>query len=107
MHKLIKPPMKCNSSNGNVIFFLQIDIVDNIPTVKFAYIHWLGEKVKPMTKARASTHKGAVEEAFGVSFAPCLHVLPALLHACITLYIYCICGKHQSTHISCHIVCAP
>lgn len=50
--------------------FVQIDIVDNIPTVKFAYIHWQGERVKPMMKARATTHKGAVEEAFGVSYAP-------------------------------------
>lgn len=47
------------------VLYRVIDIVDNIPTVKFAYIHWQGERVKPMTKARSSTHKGAVEEAFG------------------------------------------
>ena len=45
----------------------QIDTVDDIPTVKFAYIQWMGENCKPMSKAKVSTNKGAMEEKFKVS----------------------------------------
>jgi hypothetical protein len=40
------------------------DIVDDIPTVKFVYIKWIGETTKIMTKAQVATHKGGVEEVF-------------------------------------------
>jgi hypothetical protein len=45
------------------------DLVDNIPTVKFAFINWLGEEAKPMFKAKVPTHKGAVEDKFGAAHA--------------------------------------
>ena len=41
--------------------------MDGISTVKFAYIQWVGENVKPMAKAKVSTHKGALENHFKVS----------------------------------------
>ncbi|KAH3796146.1 uncharacterized protein LOC127838019 [Dreissena polymorpha] len=41
------------------------DMVDDITTVKFVYIIWVGNSVKPMTKAKISTHKGTLEAAFG------------------------------------------
>ncbi|KAK0065608.1 hypothetical protein BgiMline_020825 [Biomphalaria glabrata] len=37
---------------------------DDITTVKFIYIIWVGTKVKPMAKAKISTHKGTAEEIF-------------------------------------------
>uniref|UniRef100_A0A0B6YA28 Coactosin-like protein n=1 Tax=Arion vulgaris TaxID=1028688 RepID=A0A0B6YA28_9EUPU len=37
---------------------------DDITTVKFVYIVWVGTSVKPMTKAKISTHKGTAEEVF-------------------------------------------
>lgn len=40
------------------------DVVDDIPTVKFVYIQWVGNDVKPLSKAKISTHKGALEEMF-------------------------------------------
>lgn len=47
----------------------QTDIVDDIPTVKFVYIQWVGNDVKPLSKAKISTHKGALEEMFYVSLS--------------------------------------
>lgn len=41
------------------------DKVDDITTVKFVYIIWVGQSVKPMTKAKISTHKGTAEQTFG------------------------------------------
>ena len=41
--------------------------MDGIDTVKFAYVQWVGENVKPMSKAKVSTHKGALENQFKVS----------------------------------------
>jgi len=61
-------------------FILQTDIVDEIPTVKFVYISWVGDNVKPMSKAKISTHKGALEEMFYVSFVkPQIFQLPLWL----------------------------
>ncbi|KAK7095530.1 uncharacterized protein [Littorina saxatilis] len=40
------------------------DRVDDITTVKFVYIVWIGESTKPMTRARISTHKGVAEQTF-------------------------------------------
>ena len=50
-------------------FVVQTDIVDDIPTVKFVYIQWVGNDVKPLSKAKISTHKGALEEMFYVSLS--------------------------------------
>ncbi|EDO47220.1 predicted protein [Nematostella vectensis] len=44
------------------------DIVDQISTVKFVFIQWIGESVKPMTKGKISTHKPTMQKVFGVSF---------------------------------------
>lgn len=41
-----------------------MDVVDEISTVKFVFITWVGEGVKPMTKGKISTHKSTVEKAF-------------------------------------------
>lgn len=41
-----------------------MDVVDEISTVKFVFITWVGESVKPMTKGKISTHKSTVEKAF-------------------------------------------
>lgn len=49
------------------IFVMQTDIVDDIATVKFVYLQWMGNDVKPLSKAKISTHKGALEEMFYVS----------------------------------------
>jgi hypothetical protein len=43
--------------------------VDDISTVKFVYIQWVGENVKPLVKAKISTHKADLEQIFFVSFA--------------------------------------
>ncbi|XP_067945536.1 uncharacterized protein [Watersipora subatra] len=40
------------------------DTIDSHVTVKFVYIIWVGELVKPMAKAKLSTHKGVVQELF-------------------------------------------
>ncbi|XP_064393864.1 uncharacterized protein LOC135341280 [Halichondria panicea] len=40
------------------------DVVDDIPTIKFVYIQWMGESCKPMAKAKISTHKGDLEGIF-------------------------------------------
>lgn len=45
-------------------------MVDEIATVKFVYIQWVGEGVKPMSKAKISTHKGDIEKIFYVSSFP-------------------------------------
>ena len=37
--------------------------------MKFVFIQWVGEDVKPMTKGKISTHKSTVEKTFHVSFA--------------------------------------
>ncbi|KAL0490701.1 coactosin [Acrasis kona] len=38
------------------------EIIDQSVTVKFAFVHYLGNTVPPMLKARVSTHKGVVED---------------------------------------------
>lgn len=40
------------------------DVIDTHVTVKFAFVHYLGPKVKPMSKAKTSTHKGQVQTLF-------------------------------------------
>jgi hypothetical protein len=51
--------------NGVAYGYIRMtDVVDDIPTVKFVYIQWVGETTKPMDKAKSATHKGAVEEVF-------------------------------------------
>ena len=67
----------------------QTDIVDDIPTVKFVYIQWIGESTKIMTKAQAATHKGGVEEVFNVSSSVCVR---AHAHACVCVHVcMCVC----------------
>ena len=44
--------------------------MDGINTVKFAYVQWVGEGVRPMAKAKASTQKGALECCFKVRIEP-------------------------------------
>ncbi|CAB4002606.1 1-acyl-sn-glycerol-3-phosphate acyltransferase epsilon [Paramuricea clavata] len=40
------------------------DVVDDISTVKFVYIQWVGDNVKPLVKAKTSTHKADLEQIF-------------------------------------------
>ncbi|XP_068735168.1 uncharacterized protein [Montipora capricornis] len=40
------------------------DQVDGITTVKFVFITWVGENVKPMTRGKISTHKSTIEKTF-------------------------------------------
>ncbi|XP_033646865.1 uncharacterized protein LOC117306369 [Asterias rubens] len=40
------------------------DLVDDITTVKFVYITWVGDMVKPMTKAKVATRKGDCDQVF-------------------------------------------
>ncbi|KAI9101211.1 hypothetical protein DFS34DRAFT_461108 [Phlyctochytrium arcticum] len=41
------------------------DLVDGHPTIKFAFITFIGTQVGIMKKAKLSTHKGSVSESFG------------------------------------------
>ena len=43
-----------------------MDKIDDIPTVKFVFIQWIGESTKIMTKAKVATHKGGLEDVFKV-----------------------------------------
>ena len=36
--------------------------------MKFAFIQWVGEDVKPMSKAKISTHKSEIEKVFVSSY---------------------------------------
>ncbi|KAI6652797.1 Drebrin-like protein [Oopsacas minuta] len=46
--------------------FRVIDVIDDhIPSAKFVFIQWVGEKVRPMVKAKLATHKGALAEKVG------------------------------------------
>ena len=40
--------------------------MDDIDTIKFVFVQWVGETVKPMSKAKASTHRGAIDDYFKV-----------------------------------------
>ena len=54
--------------------------MDDIPTVKFVYIQWLGDHVKPMVRAKISTHKADLEQIFHVSFWQ--------LHVCLYRFMW-------------------
>lgn len=59
-------------------------MVDGIQTVKFVFISWVGENVKPMTKGKISTHKSTVEKAFHVSLIANIALPCILLLGCIS-----------------------
>ncbi|BFZ05739.1 hypothetical protein BsWGS_08778 [Bradybaena similaris] len=75
-----KGPLECMGSGDGGLDELKRCLQDNLPmyglfrvthtdadditTVKFVYIAWVGTKVKPVTKAKISTHKGTAEEIF-------------------------------------------
>ena len=62
------------SSNTFIsLFHCQQDVVDEITTVKFVFISWVGENVKPMAKGKISTYKATIDKAFHVSFITCYH----------------------------------
>eukprot|EP01100_Stratorugosa_tubuloviscum_P002126 TRINITY_DN1487_c0_g1_i1.p1 TRINITY_DN1487_c0_g1~~TRINITY_DN1487_c0_g1_i1.p1 ORF type:complete len:334 (+),score=173.54 TRINITY_DN1487_c0_g1_i1:94-1095(+) len=42
-----------------------VDIVDNIPTHRFAHISWVGDHVSGVKKARTATNKGAILQIIG------------------------------------------
>lgn len=42
-----------------------VDVVDNIPTTRFAYITWMGDAVSGVNKARIGTNKTAVSAFIG------------------------------------------
>lgn len=54
----------CKEDNAVYGLFRVTDVVDDIPTVKFAFIQWVGESLKPMAKAKISTYKGSLEDLF-------------------------------------------
>jgi len=75
----VKKPLTCVASGSGDIdelkncleddkpfYFLYrtTDTIDGHVTVKFVYIIWVGESVKPMSKAKLSTHKGVVQDIF-------------------------------------------
>jgi hypothetical protein len=45
-----------------IAFMRLTDVVDDIPTVKFVYILWCGEGVRPLTRGKLTTAKGDIEE---------------------------------------------
>ena len=65
-HITLPLPHMCTHAHTSLP--LQTDVVDDIPTVKFVYIQWVGESVKTMTRAKISTHKGDLEDVFKVSY---------------------------------------
>jgi len=40
------------------------DVIDDITTIKFVYIYWVGENVKPLTKGKVSAYAGPIEKIF-------------------------------------------
>jgi hypothetical protein len=40
------------------------EVIDQSVTVKFAFVHYLGDRTPPLLKARVSTHKGVAEAFF-------------------------------------------
>lgn len=40
------------------------DIVDDIPTVKYCLVCWVGDNVKPLDKGKLTTQKGAIDKIF-------------------------------------------
>ena len=42
------------------------DKVENIATVKFVFLAWVGHDVSPMAKALVATHKGCIADTFQV-----------------------------------------
>ncbi|XP_033119532.1 uncharacterized protein LOC117118910 [Anneissia japonica] len=73
-----KPLVKCSEGSGDTeeireiladdqvcyILYRKTEIVHEVPTIKFIFITWVGENVKPMTKAKVSTKKSAVQDIF-------------------------------------------
>lgn len=47
------------------ILFRTTDVYEGITNVKFVSFNWVGDEVKPMSKAKISTHKGAVAPIIG------------------------------------------
>jgi hypothetical protein len=45
------------------------DIIDDISTVKFVYIYWIGEQVKPIMKGKVSAYAGPVSKVFSPAHA--------------------------------------
>jgi len=55
---------RVEEDNVNFGLVRVIDIIDKSRTVKFAYIKWQPESVKPMKKAEISTRKGVIDAIF-------------------------------------------
>lgn len=45
------------------------DVMDDLTIVKFVYLYWVGEQVKPLTKGRVSAFTGPVEKIFSPAHA--------------------------------------
>ena len=56
------------------------------------FIQWVGEKVKPMVKAKLATHKGALSEKCGVSIQ------------CNTYNINYVCILYVLICLICHLL---
>jgi len=55
---------RVEEDNVNFGLVRVIDIIDKSKTVKFVYIKWQPESVKPMKKAEIGTRKGAIDAVF-------------------------------------------
>lgn len=58
-----------DDSQAMYSLFRTTDVYDDIKTVKFVYIYWIGEAVKPLTKGKLSAIAGPVEQLFSPSHA--------------------------------------
>lgn len=58
--------LKQHLTNDNIYYGLvrMTDQIDNSVTVKFVFIHFMGNELKPMARARVTTHKLTVSEVF-------------------------------------------
>lgn len=58
--------IKAQLDDSQVMFALYrtTDVYDEIQTVKFVYLYWIGERVKPLTKGKVSAYSGPVEKIF-------------------------------------------
>ncbi len=44
----------------------QVEVVDTIPRNRFVYVQWIGERSRPMAKAKTTTHRTQIVELFQV-----------------------------------------
>ena len=51
----------------NMLFWLcQVEKLDGMARGRLVYIQWMGERSRPMAKAKTTTHRSQIEELFQV-----------------------------------------